>query len=349
MSSVIRSDADATVADSPKSMPRLAVLDNAKGVMIFFVVFGHLIERLTINHNTIKSLYLSIYSFHMPAFVMLAGMTTSQLVGRPYLRRLAGAILVPFAIFTVAYELLEFALHGTISDYTKTAQPYWLLWFLLCLFYWRVVITFVAKVPGAIFFAFAASLVAGYFDSITNVLAASRTIYFFPFFLIGYQLTIRFFEKSEFFRIPKIIAIGILVANVVCFYYLRLVQPQWLYGSMPYSIMHMSGPLAALIRLGFCAVSLVTIFAILLLVPTRGSFLSVWGRGSLITYLLHGLVVKLLIYFGVMDFLGSLSPLICVPSCFVLAIVLIVVLSLRSVQAPIRSTFDGIARRLRLA
>ena len=98
----------AAEGDAPQTA-RLTVLDNTKGLLIFLVVFGHLVERLTGDGGIVKSVYLSVYSIHMPAFALLAGMTTRGPFDKGYFRRLAGTVLVPFVVFTIFYELLEFA------------------------------------------------------------------------------------------------------------------------------------------------------------------------------------------------------------------------------------------------
>jgi fucose 4-O-acetylase-like acetyltransferase len=335
-------------AESQGIRTRVVTLDNAKGLLIFLVIFGHVIEQLTASHETIRALYLSIYSFHMPAFVMLAGMTSAGPFDISYFKRLVGTVLIPFVVFTALYELLQLAFHGSISDYSKTFQPYWLLWFLLSLFCWRIVLPVIEKVPGAIFIAIAVSVAAGYCDSINNVLGVSRTLYFFPFFLIGYRLTPRFFEEIRFFRTPVLIAAAILIANLAGFYLVRGMPAQWLYGSMPYSVMHISGPLAGFLRAGLYAVSLTSVMAILLIVPRRESLITSWGKSSLITYLLHGLIVKSMIFFGLMAILSSLSPLLSLPISLVTSFLLTAILSAAIVQFSFRAALSSLSRWLSL-
>ena len=42
--------------------------DNARMILIFLVVFGHLLQPYTEESKYLSSLYLTIYSFHMPCF-----------------------------------------------------------------------------------------------------------------------------------------------------------------------------------------------------------------------------------------------------------------------------------------
>ena len=48
-------------------------IDNIKVVLIFLVVFGHLIERYIDTSDTLMAIYMFIYIFHMPLFMMISG------------------------------------------------------------------------------------------------------------------------------------------------------------------------------------------------------------------------------------------------------------------------------------
>lgn len=323
--------------------PRLTVLDNAKGVLIACVIFGHLIERF-IDDQNVRALYLSIYSVHMPAFALLAGITTREPFDKAYFRRLAGSVLIPFIVFTIISELLEVGLYGDISNYTKTIQPYWLLWFLLSLACWRALLPLVNRLPGSIYVALLVSLIAGYVDSIDNFMGISRTIYFFPFFLIGYKLSPYIRARGKWLEAPKPLFVVILLSNLAFFYFLRSIPLQWVYGSMPYSVMHLAGPLAAAVRLLMYAVSFVSILAIFALVPRRESTTTRWGRGSLVTYGLHGLLVKAFIFLGLIDALRMQLLFFSLAAVAVITVTLVELLSSRYVQNPVRLAFNSISQ-----
>ncbi|MCR5545514.1 MAG: acyltransferase, partial [Lachnospiraceae bacterium] len=55
---------------------RLTYFDNAKGFLILLVVFGHLVDLVC--HSSSGPLlhytFLTIWSFHMPAFLFIAGL-----------------------------------------------------------------------------------------------------------------------------------------------------------------------------------------------------------------------------------------------------------------------------------
>ena len=49
------------------------LLDNLKVVLIFFVVFGHVIEYYIKDNSVLRTIYIFIYIFHMPLFVFVSG------------------------------------------------------------------------------------------------------------------------------------------------------------------------------------------------------------------------------------------------------------------------------------
>lgn len=47
--------------------------DNAKFILIFLVVFGHLMQPFVADYDSVHILYIFIYTFHMPAFILISG------------------------------------------------------------------------------------------------------------------------------------------------------------------------------------------------------------------------------------------------------------------------------------
>ncbi len=49
-----------------------------------------------------------VYTFHMPAFVIISGYFSRGFAGRPeQMRRLVSGVLVPYVVFEAAYSLLR--------------------------------------------------------------------------------------------------------------------------------------------------------------------------------------------------------------------------------------------------
>jgi len=291
-------------------MKRYFLIDNFKLLTIFFVVYGHMVEPLIQRDSIIKVAYLSIYSFHMPAFVFVSGMLTSATLSDGRVKKLVKSILVPFIVFTIMYEIFNYLMHGEFSGYTKNLQPYWLLWFLFSLFVWRLLLPVVIRFRFAIILTIIVALGAGYFRSIGYFFGISRTLYFFPFFIFGYKLATIDFLETKFMNTPKLILLGILAANIALFIYYYDMPHQWLYGSYSYYRLGYSDWTAAIIRLVIYAVSFLTLMSIFLIMPNKEIRTSKYGENSLYVYVWHGFLVKILAWTGIIGFIAKLPAIV---------------------------------------
>lgn len=85
---------------------RDARFDNLKGILIFLVVFGHLLEL--VGGPAAAWLYRLIYSLHMPAFVFCSGWF-ARFDAERFFRRL----LYPYLVYQTLYLLFDrLVLHG---------------------------------------------------------------------------------------------------------------------------------------------------------------------------------------------------------------------------------------------
>ena len=105
-------------------------LDGYKGLLILFVVIGHAIEILCFP-GTSLSVYLAIYAFHMPAFLLIAGALTRARRPADELVETARRLAPPYLFGVVGAALIRLAESGTLS--VSFFPPPWTLWFLLTL------------------------------------------------------------------------------------------------------------------------------------------------------------------------------------------------------------------------
>ncbi|MGJ8668412.1 MAG: acyltransferase family protein [Oceanococcus sp.] len=330
-------------------MSRIYALDNAKFLMLILVVFGHLIEPLTNSSNMIKVLFMSIYSFHMPVLIMAAGMVSSSELSKGRVVKLLRSIALPLLVFTALYEACVFAARGTPSGYSVSLQPYWILWFLFSLLIWRLLLPMLLKLRHPLILSVALSLAAGYMDGIGYFLGLSRTIYFFPFFLAGNIVTTAFLRDSKTRHIPKQVWLAVLLLNTFVVWVLQDQSQSWLYGSFSYAQLGADGWTAAASRLAVYGLSFTTSVAVLMLVPTRASVISVLGSNSLYAYLWHGFLVKILLGIGAIHFLASFGAVTVLLSIFFIALIATLALSSgfiaqnteRFLFAPFRQLFSS--------
>lgn len=309
---------------------RDAYYDNAKFFLIFFVVFGHFIQSYITEDKFIYTLYTTIYSFHMPAFILISGYFSKGFNKTGYVAKITKKLLIPYLIFQGIYSLFYFFLNNQNLTELNPLNPQWSLWFLISLFCWNLMLFVYSKwKPGvALIVAFAVGITVGYFEEISNFLSLSRTFVFFPFFLLGYVLKKEHFEKFRDARF-KYISFFILVTIFIGFYLQPDFNYQWLFGSKPYAVLETSYISGGIIRLGVYFISLVATLSILALIPEKQYVFTKWGMSSIYVYLLHGFFIK---FFRNSELVGMLNESAQVVVLILISIILVAFLSSKMIR-----------------
>src|SRR5690625_3012262 len=194
-------------------MQRNAYFDNARLVLIFLVVFGHMIQPFINGSTAVNTFYMWVYTFHMPAFIFLSGFFAKGSGSLAYVGRLARRLLIPYLIFQVIYTIFYIYV-GQMSVPTDLFYPRWSLWFLLSLFCWHLLLIIFKRFPPLISLALALQLgvIVGYFSEVGHTYSLSRTIVFFPFFLAGYWVTKEHLRllKHSYVKMATILIMGVI-------------------------------------------------------------------------------------------------------------------------------------------
>ncbi|RLL42840.1 hypothetical protein D8M04_14925 [Oceanobacillus piezotolerans] len=273
-------------------MERNAFFDNAKVLLIFLVVFGHMIQPFTSESHIVNTLYLWIYTFHMPAFILLSGFFAKGASDKGYIAKLAKKLLVPYLIFQILYTLFYFWI-GKEGWNTGIFYPQWSLWFLFSLFSWHILLIGFKKLAPqyGISLAVLIGLLVGYIGDIGHTFSLSRTLVFFPFFLIGYWLT-----QKQILMVKrpavKLVSIFILIGVGISLAIAPDLNSGWLLASKSYVDLGLVelGGLARL--LVYLTAALMTV-SILAWVPQQNfGWVTDIGRKTLYVYLLHGFFIQ---------------------------------------------------------
>lgn len=263
-------------------------LDSIKGFLIILVILGHLIG--VCGTGTINgSVRTFIYTFHMPLFIFISGYLTKIKDDKKKFWKEILNLGIPLIIFQVAFAIFLFAFHIPI-EMNMLWIPYWTLWYLLSLIFWRLMLQFSPKslLNKPIIYlaiAFAVSIICGLIpNGIGRILSIQRTLNFFPFFLYGYYLR-QGKVPSKIWN--NYISYGFLFIIVVLIA-LRL-YPQncelLLKGADHYGFSHIPSKICIFIA------SFVTSISFFNIINER-KVLSVIGKDSLLYYLYHGFIIK---------------------------------------------------------
>ncbi len=267
--------------------------DNLKFLLISLVVIGHAIEPAT-SSAPLKFLYSLIYLFHMPLFSFVTGYFSKSYAPTKLLKNVA----LPYMVFQVLYFLFYRYVLGDINYTFSFFTPYWIMWYLLSLLMWQLVVP-IFQFKYSIIVAILIGILVGYDNSVSYFFSLSRTIYFFPFFLMGYK-----FNKEWFFNLmstkPRIIIsiLGLIGISIGVYSLIDTIDIRLLYGSYSYSSLNLNSWYAGVYRLLLYVITIITSIFLLFIVPSRVTFFTFFGSRTLNVYLLHGFIIKLMVNYN---------------------------------------------------
>ena len=195
------------------------LFDNLKALMLFLVVIGHILDPY-IERQDILYRYLMqyIYLFHMPMFAFITGYFTknTEKARNSAVRN----VLVPYIFWQLLYIItaLLFIRLGLASYNTDVFKPSLLLpssplYYLLCVFVWKVFAADLKKLRFPVLFSFAAGLfISVVFDEAFHI-GWGACFSLMIFFVLGLLCTKEHVEKIR--NIPHAIAAAILAAAVI--------------------------------------------------------------------------------------------------------------------------------------
>lgn len=305
-------------------------LDNARFGLIALVVFGHLLEPLLTRHPVLAASYDAIYAFHMPAFAFLSGAVSVAHLDRRLVRSVLFRLLLPYVAFQGLYALAAQWQAWPDDGPHGITVPYWLLWYLTSLACWRLLLPLFAKLRAPVWIAVAVALLAGCSNSIGYELSLSRTVVFFPAFLLGWQYADRWRRIDEQPRARWLAASALLALFGAA--WLSKLDPRWLYGSYSYASLGADLPSGAALRLLLIGCSIIGTRAFLALVPRRRLGCSELGQRSLGAYLLQGFLINTAIGVGAFALLRQLPHTLLPPLLLIIAGSLAAILSTRPVH-----------------
>ena len=271
--------------------------DTLKGFLIILVVFGHLLGQRVFftegNMPVYNAIYVGIFSFHMPAIILISGYFSKRPVDSPQsFRKLVLSYLIPYVIFDLLHWLI------TSREFTALLYPHYTMWYLLCLFFWKLLLPVIASFRFPLALSLALALFAGLTKAET-FLSASRALAFFPFFVAGYYLRPEQVRKLR--SLPKIVPALILLLSLglaILLYRLGVTQKIF-HMKVPYEKLSLSPWKALSLRALVLLLGFSSSLSLIALVPSRKTPLTGLGTRTITVYLFHSLTIKVLILLGV--------------------------------------------------
>ncbi|TQL22504.1 acyltransferase family protein [Streptomyces sp. SLBN-134] len=278
---------------APSGKQRDAFFDNAKYLAIVLVAVGHSWEPLKGDSRVLEAAYSVVYSFHMPAFIIISGFFSRSFDMRPdRLRRLITGVVVPYIVFETAYPLFKRVVDNDPQQDISLLDPWYLTWFLVALFIWRLTTPIWNAVRHPLPLALGIAMLASVTPSIGDDLDLQRVLQFLPYFVLGLCMKPEHFHMVRR-RSVRILAVPVFAAALVFGWWaVPRMNTAWFYhrdAAQELGAPWWAGPVMVLAMFG-CSLLLTACF--FAWVPGRHMWFTALGAGTLYGYLLHGFVVK---------------------------------------------------------
>ncbi|MFE1953549.1 acyltransferase family protein [Streptomyces sp. NPDC059524] len=272
---------------------RDAFFDNAKYLAIVLVAMGHAWEPLRGDSRAAAALYIMVYTFHMPAFIVISGYFSRSFDASPgRLKRLVTGVVVPYVVFEVAYTFFKRTAGDDPEQAISLLDPWYLTWFLGALFVWRLSTPLWKVIRWPLPVALGIAALASVSPDIGDDLDLQRVLQFLPFFVLGLCL------KKEHFGLvrrkeARIAAVPVFAAALLFAYWAApRMNAAWFYRRDSAQELAAPGWSGAVMTLAMFGCSVVLVACFFAWVPGRRLWFTALGAGTLYGYLLHGFLAK---------------------------------------------------------
>lgn len=269
-----------------KKIPYSNLVDNIKVLLIFLVVFNHIIAFQLVKEDlVIRYVWYAVTIFHMPAFIFVSGYLSKK--PQNVLKNLKN-LLIPYIL---GYTLTWYAniWLGNSMDFELLRPSGTVMWYLLALFVYRLTIEAMGKVRFIVPISILIALWAGTRPEFTTYLSSSRIVVFFPFFAAGYLWRSEYTDAVRKFKGKWVlIPISGFLLYAVPNYMITHEMPIDIFrGNHSYLVSGLPDTEGMIIRLLMYLVSFTLILTFFALMPDIRLPLTFIGRNTMGIYFFH--------------------------------------------------------------
>lgn len=267
--------------------PRDPFIDNARLILVFLVVFGHLISPFKDNNEIIYFINNFVASFRMPALIMISGFFSKRFNKEGYIEKITVKLFVPYLIFQFLYS----------SDFTLSINwfnPSMGLWFLLSIYCWNLMLFIFTRLKHPILVSIITGIGIGLINDAGHYLSISRTFVFFPFFLLGVYTTKSQLDLFKRGRVKVISIVSIAISLFVLNFIPTSVARGMLLGRSSFDSLELTNFEGIFLRILFYLIMILGILSFMPWVSKKKSIFTFYGQKTAYIYLLHLVFIGLL-------------------------------------------------------
>lgn len=263
--------------------------DNLKAFLIIFVIIGNSLEHAQPSCLNTHYFLLVLYMFHMPLFTFVSGYFCTKSK-----RTTQEKVIKIFKIY-LGVQIFYYLLNRFIFKSSLTLEfftPQWTMWYLLSLIFWYILSDYIKDKKKWLILSLITSLAIGFDNSVGSYASVSRTFFFLPYFVAGMMFKKEYLEKLKKYRIH------LLLSSIVILFVLYLLKDETmlelLFEYTKYEFYYDNRLFPFFIRIFHYIGSFILGGLILSYIPSKATKLHTIGQNSLIMYIFHGAVIKLL-------------------------------------------------------
>ena len=296
------------IQNSENKAGRIYLYDNIKFLAILLVVIGHAINFLTETDNgnmLEKSLFLTIYSIHMPLFIFISGLflrpmdKSTKFPTQKVISYILIGIVLRIMMSVLRLILGKNMSYSLLDMYDSFA---WFMWaiavFITLMWIFREYNTKIILLLSLI-----VGCMAGYDKFLGDKFALMRIAVFLPFFVAGYMIKPEQLSNLLSKTWVKVVSIFVAVGFIALFFintdiyqYLRPIFT----GRNSFEVLEECEIFGGLIRLLCYAISTLFGLSVMSLVPNKNlGIITKTGTKTLQIYFWHQVFLVLLSHFGV--------------------------------------------------
>lgn len=271
-----------------RAVERKYWLDNVKGLLIFFVVFGHFIagdpsEDINIYGVT----HYFIYSVHMPMFILISGYLSNS---EWPIKKLFRNYIVPYVICDILWVVYSILRGNADISNLDILTPTFVYWYILCLFFLRVI----SDIPVFNRIFLLISFAVTFISPCINIqhwlfLSMGRTALLYPIFYFGRYFMYPIIQKAQNFgKSLNCIILFICVFTEYLLLTLGITNVTWATHDYPLTTFE------CVLKYIFMMITIAIFIGLSSVVSNKQTFLSRWGKNSLLIYLFHPYIVDFL-------------------------------------------------------
>lgn len=265
--------------------------DNLKFILMILVVLSHFgFEQK--NEPSMHAILNVLAAFVVPVYAVISGFFSRKITAQR--KEDVLTLLVPYLILEVIH--LGFTkVTGMGKGDVHIEVPTYQNWYLLTLFFWRMMIPYFRYVKplAGVLIALCIGFSVGFFGEFNDFLDLHRTLYFFPFFIVGYY-TEDLLAVIEKYKSLKWLSAIYLIVFVVAISYFTISKTE-----IAEKLLYLFAPMFGygkdlgnfILRLAAFGVTSVTVFAFLLVMTDKATFFTKFGANTFNVYVFHMFLV----------------------------------------------------------